>query len=174
MSSISDSTEFPEDETNIPETYNLSDTVGFSTIGISLNFPDPIPAVPENGTTPASRGYDTILVSNIADESDNAQRPDYANFEARNDTSLLRLDMTLSIGNLSRDNFKIKFEYEGVSQLDNLSRTEIKDSPVKDIFMRGDKKFWDYIPLKKGLILPILSRFWLIFSSDKRHSRRGS
>ena len=149
---VSDSTVFPADEANIPETYNLSDTVGFSTLGINLTFPNPIPAVPAAGTTPVSRGYDTILISNIADESSNAQCPDYANFESRNDTSLLQMNMTVSIGNLSRENFKIKFEYEGVAQLNNLNRAQIDCSEIKDIFMRGNKKFWDYTPFKKGLI----------------------
>ena len=149
---VSDSTVFPADEANIPETYNLSDTVGFSNLGINLTFPYPIPTTPASGTTVASRGYDTVLISNIADESSNAQRPDYANFEARNDTSLLQMNMTVSIGNLPRENFKIKFEYDGAAQLDNLERAEITSAPIKDIFMRGNKRFWDYTPFKKGLI----------------------
>lgn len=150
---VSSTTAIPADESTIPETYNLSDTVGFSTLGINLTFPNPIPATPVEGTTPASRGYDTILVSNIADESNDAKRPDYANFEARNDTSLLQLNMTVAIANLAKENFKIKFEYEGVTQLENLDRTEIKDiEMLKNIFMRGNKQYYDYTPLKKGLV----------------------
>ena len=149
---ISASTAIPADESTIPETYNLSDTVGFSTLGINLTFPNPIPATPVEGTTPASRGYDTILVSNIANESNDAKRPDYANFEARNDTSLLQLNMTVSTANLGKENFKIKFEYDGVTQLDNLDRTEITGTALKDIFMRGSKQYYDYTPFKKGVM----------------------
>lgn len=149
---ISASTAIPADEATIPETYNLSDTIGFSTLGINLTFPNPIPATPVEGTTPASRGYDTILFSNIADESSDAKRPDYANFEARNDTSLLQLNMTVSTANLGKENFKIKFEYDGVTQLDNLDRIEITGTALKDIFMRGSKQYYDYTPFKKGLM----------------------
>ena len=147
---ITMSTVFPDDEASISETYNLSDTVGFSTLGITLKFPNPIPATPAAGETPASRGYDTILVANIADESEDARRPDYANFEERNDTSLLQLDMSISIGNLPKNNFKIKFEYDGIAQLDNLTEVQIPDSSLKDIFMRGNKLYYDYTPFKKG------------------------
>ena len=163
---ISASTAIPADEATIPETYNLSDTVGFSTLGINLTFPNPIPATPVEGTTPASRGYDTILVSNIADESSDAKRPDYANFEARNDTSLLQLNMTVSTANLGKENFKIKFEYDGVAQLDDLARTEITGTALKDIFMRGNKQYYDYTPFKKGVM-----RVW---ASSKQVENAGA
>lgn len=163
---ISASTAIPADEATIPETYNLSDTVGFSTLGINLTFPNPIPATPVVGTTPASRGYDTILVSNIADESSDAKRPDYANFEARNDTSLLQLNMTVSTANLGKENFKIKFEYDGVAQLDDLARTEITGTALKDIFMRGSKQYYDYTPFKKGVM-----RVW---ASSKQVENAGA
>lgn len=146
-------TVIPDDEATVPETYNLSDTVGFSTLGISLHFPDPIPATPAAGTTPASRGYDTILVTNIADESADGKRPDYANFSERSgETSLLQLNMTVSSGNVAKNNLKIKFEYNGVDSLDSITETSISDAALKDIFMRGNKQYFDYTPFKKGMM----------------------
>ena len=43
-------------------------------------------------------------------------------------------------------------------------------------FFDFEHRFFDfYLKItQKDLILPILSRFWLIFASDKRHFRRGS
>ena len=121
-------------------------------LDIALNFPNPIPATPAIGETPESRGYDTILISNIADESSSAKRPDYANFDDRNDTSLLQLNMNISVGNLSREKLKIKFEYDGIEELASCERAAITGDSIKDIFMRGDKQYWDYTPFKKGLI----------------------
>ena len=58
----------------------------------------------------------------------------------------------MDFGNLSRENFKIKFEYEGAAQLDDIVPGSIPVEDVKDIFMRGNKQFVDYTPFKKGLM----------------------
>ncbi len=144
-------TVIPGEETTVPENYNLSDTVGFSTLGITLSFPNPIPATPAEGTTPASRGYDTILVTNIADESLDGKRPDYANFEERNgETSLLQLNMTVKTGSIPKNNLKIKFEYDGPADFAEVTESLIGEDKLKDIFMRGSKQYYDYTPFKKG------------------------
>ena len=114
--------------------------------GVDLDFVNPIAPAP-NGE------YDTLLVSNIADESTDAKCPDYANFgERTRETSLLELNMTVSCDELVVEKFKLKFEYNGAAQLDNLERAEIPDSELKAIFMRNNKKFYDYTPFKTGLI----------------------
>lgn len=148
---INAATVIPDDEATVPENYNLSDTVGFSTIGITLEFPNPIPAELLAGTTAASRGYDTILVTNIADESADGKRPDYANFEGRSgESSLLQLDMTVKTGNIPKNSLKIKFEYDGPSDFTGVTESLIDDGKLKDIFMRGSKQYYDYTPFKKG------------------------
>ena len=146
-------TVIPDEEATVPENYNLSDTVGFSTLGITLSFPNPIPATPAAGATPASRGFDTILVTNLADESASGKKPDYANFDERTgETSLLQLNMSVLIANFSKNDFKIAFEYDGVSTLDSITETAISPSVLKNIFMRGAKQYYDYTPFKKGIM----------------------
>ena len=105
------------------------------------------PFIPANVQNP---GYDSILVTNIGDESNDGQKPDYANFaERENETSLLIMDMEIDIGNFNRNNCKILFEYDGISDITGLVATSINDDPqyadnLQFIYNLGAKEYWDY------------------------------
>lgn len=137
-------------------------------VDLDLTVADPIRP---NGTSE----YDSILATNIADESESG-KPDYANFGKReNETSIIKADLYVDIGNLSKNNCKVKIAYNGVSSISIGTPPKVEDSELKDIFgIRTGRKspdvYFDYTVFKKGML-----RVWTsspsstITSSSKRN-----
>lgn len=141
----------------------VTDEVCCTMIGVKLDFPDPIPG---KNSLPAGSDYDTILVTNDADQSESALIPDYANPARRvYDDSLLQMNMTIYPGSFNGNNLKLKFEYDGLPELSNFVGTEIT-SGLDDIYQKGSRKYYDYTALKKGTM-----RFWYGENLTERSAR---
>lgn len=137
-------------------------------VDLDLTVADPIRP---NGTSE----YDSILATNIADESESG-KPDYANFGKReNETSIIKADLYVDIGNLSKSNCKVKIAYNGVSSVSGTTK-RVDGSNLKDMFGRKTKDvYYDYTVFKKGTL-----RVWTsspsssITSSSERKTGRLS
>ena len=99
--------------------------------------------------------YASLLATNIADESStnianesSAEKPDYANFEARSgETSLKRMDLRINFGHLNRNQCKVKFLYEGVNAITDPETTPptIANNNLKYIYKRkSTDQYYDY------------------------------
>ena len=147
-------------EDTIPETYNLSDKVGFSTLNIDLDIdsdnnawtswsPDDTEDSVEDSTDQPGK----IMFTNEGCES-NAQRPDYANLAERSgETNLVPMRLSMNTS-LPLSNFKIKFEYQGESQLPDFASAPmaITGDAIKNIPFTSGKTYKDYTVLKKGIL----------------------
>ena len=104
----------------------------------------------------ANSDYASLLATNIADESStnianesSAEKPDYANFEARSgETSLKRMDLRINFGNLNRNQCNVKFDYDGVDEIPDPNTTTptiINDDELKYIYKRNQANgYYDY------------------------------
>jgi hypothetical protein len=105
------------------------------------------PLLPNGSNSP---NYASLLITNIGDESTNGHKPDYANFEVReNESSILEVDLDVNIGNLNRNNCIISFNYSGTASIPTPERIMNNDNKLKYILKKSSTdEYWDYLPLK--------------------------
>jgi hypothetical protein len=119
----------------------------------SLQFTIDNPILPSNGQV----DYHSILVTNVADELPFTGKPDYADFEERVcESSIKTLHFQINAQNARFQDCKLRVAYEGVDDINAIEVPElISDADLallKDIYMRGNNRYYDYTALKRGVL----------------------
>ena len=119
----------------------------------SLQFTVENPVLPSNGQV----DYHSILVTNVADELPFTGKPDYADFEERVcESSIKTLHFQINAQNARFQDCKLRVAYEGVDDINAIEVPELISAAdlalLKDIYMRGNNRYYDYTALKRGVL----------------------
>jgi hypothetical protein len=140
---------------------------------ITFNMSIVDPTLPQANAT-----YDTLLATNIGDESESGKMPDYANWGQReNDTSLKKMTMHINLGVNNRNDFKIKMDYAGKPAL-NVNNGIVIDpngivinptsNDLKDIFYKAPNHVYkDYTSLRNNSDGKNYLRVWTSSASSQ-------
>ena len=117
--------------------------------------------VVDNPILPEEDSYNTLLATNIGDESECGHKPDYANWGPRkNESSLKKMTLSIDLGDNIQNEFVIKMLYKGKSSLNETIPT-IPSNRLKDIFLRrANYVYKNYTVLKENSDRENYLRVW--------------